>query len=123
MDEVKCLDTYALMEIYQGNEKFLGYFNSNFVVNDLTLSEFYGVLLKVYGAEQAELWYSKLENYSVPVDKRIIMDAVKFRYEYRKQDISFFDAVGYIFSLKNGYKFATGDKEFKGLKGVEYKKK
>ena len=37
MDDIKrCLDTYALMEIYLGNEKFAHYLNVDFVINDLT---------------------------------------------------------------------------------------
>ena len=124
MVEIKrCLDTYALMEIYLGNEKFANYLNVEFVINDLTLAEFYGVLLKEYGEGEAELWLKKLERYSLPVIKEILIEAIKFRYEYKKQKISFFDAVGYIFSLKKGYYFVTGDKEFEGLPNVEFKKK
>ncbi|MEK6932308.1 MAG: PIN domain-containing protein [Nanoarchaeota archaeon] len=124
MVEIKrCLDTYALMEIYLGNEKFAEYLNVDFVINDLTLAEFYGVLLKEYGEGEAELWFKKLERYSLPIIKEILIEAIKFRYEHRKQDISFFDSVGYIFSINNGYHFVTGDKEFKGLPNVEFKTK
>ena len=123
MDEIKrCLDTYALMEIYLGNEKFAGYLNVEFVINDLTLAEFYGVLLKEYGEGEAELWFKKLERYSVQVSKKILIEAVKFRHTNKKQNISFFDAVGYIFSLNNRYIFVTGDKEFEKLPGVEFVK-
>ena len=124
MDEIKrCLDTYALMEIYLGNEKFAGYLNVEFVINDLTLAEFYGVLLREYGEGEAELWFKKLERYSLPVSKELLIEAIKFRYENRKTDISFFDAVGYIFSLNNRYLFVTGDKEFEKFANVEFKKK
>lgn len=47
---------------------------------------------------------------------------VGFRYEHRKSDISLFDAVGYVFALKKGHPFVTGDKEFEHLEGVEFKK-
>ena len=124
MDEIKrCLDTYALIEIYLGNEKFAGYLNVEFVINDLTLAEFYGVLLREYGEGEAELWFKKLERYSVQVNNKILIEAVKFRHTNKKQNISFFDAVGYIFSLKNGYIFVTGDKEFEKFANVEFKKK
>jgi len=124
MDEIKrCLDTYALMEIYLGNEKFAKYLNLDFVINDFTLAEFYGVLLKEYGESEADLWFKKLERYSLQVNRRILIDAIKFRYEHTKRDISFFDAVGYIFSIKNGCYFVTGDKEFEKFPNVEFKKK
>ena len=119
----KCLDTYALIEIYLGNKKFLNYFNVEFIITDLTLVEFFGVLLRDYGEEEANLWFKKLEGYSVSVSKEILVEAVKFRHKHKKSGISFFDAVGYIFALKNGYKFVTGDKEFKNLNNVEFKKK
>ncbi len=119
----KCLDTYALIEISKGNPKFAEYINYNFVITDLTLAEFYSVLLREEGEKIAEYWVKKLERYSLPVTKEILIEAIKFRYEHRKQDISFFDAVGYIFSLKNGYYFVTGDKEFEDFPSIEFKKK
>ena len=119
----KCLDTYALVEIAKGNPKFAGYLNANFVITDLTLAEFYAVLLREDGEKTADYWFKKLERYSVVLDKETLIESVKFRYAHRKKDISFFDAVGYIFSVKNGYYFVTGDKEFENFDFVEFKKK
>lgn len=124
MVEIKrCLDTYALMEIAKGNPKFADYLNLDFIITDITLAEFYAVLLREDGEKVADYWFKKLERYSVPVSKEILIEAVKFRQEYKKLDVSFFDAVGYIFSVKNGYYFVTGDKEFENFKNVEFKKK
>ncbi len=124
MDEIKrCLDTYALMEIYLGNEKFAKYLNIEFVINDLTLAEFYGVLLKEYGEGEADLWFRKLERYSIQTNKNVLIEAIKFRYKHKKSGISFFDAVGYIFSITNNYLFVTGDKEFENFANVEFRKK
>ncbi|MEK6908937.1 MAG: PIN domain-containing protein [Nanoarchaeota archaeon] len=122
-EEIKFLDTYVLIEIYLGNEKFTSYSNKDFIINDLILAEFYGVMLKDYGKSEADIWFNKLEEYSVPVNKEILKEAVKFRQENKKKDLSFFDAVGYIFALRNNYKFVTGDKEFEHLINVEFKKK
>ncbi len=119
----KCLDTYALVEIYQGNPKFSGYLLADFVICDLILAEFYGILLRKKGLDEAELWLKKLSNYAIPVSREILIEAVKFRHENRKTNISFFDAVGYIFSIKNGCFFVTGDKEFKDFPNVEFKKR
>src|SRR3989344_9696317 len=119
----KCLDTYALIEISKGNPKFEEYLNVDFVINDLTMAELYSVLLREEGEKAADYWFKKLERYSLLVIREILIEAIKFRYIHRKQDISFFDAVGYIFSIKNGYYFVTGDKEFENLPNVEFKKK
>ena len=119
----KCLDTYALVEIKRGNSKFAEYLNLDFVATDLTLVELYSVLLREEGEKVADYWFKKLERYSSPVDKEILIEAVKFRHKHKKSGISFFDAVGYIFALRKGYKFVTGDKEFEKLDNVEFKKK
>ena len=118
----KCLDTYALVEISKGNPKFTEYLNSEFIINDLTLAEFYTVLLREEGEKVADYWFKKLERYSLPVTREILIEAIKFRKNHKKQNISFFDAVGYMFSLKNGYYFVTGDKEFENLPNVEFVK-
>ncbi len=124
MDEIKrCLDTYPLIEIARGNTKFLDYLNSDFVITDLTLAEFFAVLLREDGEDSANYWFKKMERYSVPVNKEVFIEAVKFRYKNKKSNISFFDAVGYIFSVKNGYYFVTGDKEFKSFSNVEFRTK
>lgn len=119
----KCLDTYALVEIAKGNPKFAEYLNSQFVICNLTLAEFYGVLLHEEGEKVADYWLKKLENYASSIDLDSLIDAIKFRQEYKKSDISFFDAVGYIYSLKNRCIFVTGDKEFENFSNVEFKKK
>ena len=123
MDVKKCMDTYALIEIKLGNPKFKDYSKFEFVITDITLAELYSVLLREEGGKVADYWLKKLERYSVPVNKEILIEAIKFRHENKKKNISFFDAVGYIFSLKNGYSFVTGDKEFEKFRNVEFKKK
>lgn len=117
------MDTYALVEIAEGNPRFAPYMKEEFVITDLTLAEFYGVLLRDKNEDTADYWYQIFEPYSVPVEILLLIEAVKFRHEHRKADISFFDAVGYIFSLKKGFVFVTGDKEFEKFSNVEFRKK
>ncbi|MFH1290456.1 MAG: PIN domain-containing protein, partial [Nanoarchaeota archaeon] len=112
-----------LVEIANGNPKFTGYINSDFVITDLTLAEFYAVLLREEGEQVADYWFKKLERYAKSLDKETLIEAIKFRYAHRKTNISFFDAAGYVFSVKNGYYFVTGDKEFEKFDFVEFKKK
>jgi len=118
----KCLDTYALMEIAQGNPKFATYITQDFTVTELTLAEFYAVLLREHDEATADSWLKKLSGFSEPTDVETLIEAVKFRYEHRKKRISFFDAAGYMHSKRRGYVFVTGDKEFEKLSGVEYVK-
>ncbi len=118
----KCLDTYALIEIARGNERFVSYFNEEFIIPDLTLAEFYGVMLRDFNEQTAEYWYKKLFPYTRPVPLPVLIGAIKFRFENRKDNISFFDAVGYVFSLSTNCFFVTGDRAFEKKEKVEYKK-
>jgi len=115
-----CLDTYALIEIAGGNPNFSFLFKENFVIPSTTLAEFYWVLLKNKGEEDANYWSEKLLNSSIDVPIKILIKAQHFRYINRKNDMSFFDCAGYIFAIENNYLFVTGDKEFKNIKGVKY---
>ncbi len=119
----KCLDTYALVEISKANPGFENYLESDFVITDITIAEFYLVLLREEGEKVADYWFKKLQAYCESVNKETLIEAVKFRHQNKKRNLSFFDAVGYIFSLKNNYKFVTGDKEFENLVNVEFRKK
>ena len=119
---VKCLDTYALVEISEANPHFSVYLQEDIVVPDLILAEFYAGLLRQFGKQTAQYWFRKIEPYTKSVALPLLIEAVEFRHEHRKENVSFFDAVGYIYSLKNNYLFVTGDKEFKDLKGVEFRK-
>lgn len=120
---VKCLDTYALMEIYNGNPKFSSYLNTNSIITGETLAEFYGVLLKEHNEDEAEFWYKKLKFLVKNVSFEILIKSIKFKFENRKNNISFFDAVGYIYSIENNLLFVTGDKEFENFRNVEFMKK
>ncbi len=123
MVKVKYLDTYALYEISQGNNNYLKYFDEDFVINELTLVEFYGVIFRQYDEKTADYWFKKLLPYKKLVPLEILIKAIKFRITNSNKNISFFDSVGYIFALENNGLFVTGDKEFEKLKDVEFVKK
>ena len=115
---MKCLDTYPLIEIASGNEKFASLLNEDIVVTDITIAEFYYVILRRYDAPTSDFWYKKFAPYCIPVSKDILIKAVRFRHTNKEKNLSFFDCVGYIFAVENDYKFLTGDKEFKDLENV-----
>ena len=117
---MKCLDTYPLIEIALGNEKFASLLNEDVIITDTTIAEFYYVILQRYDFSTADFWYKKFAPYCASVNREILIKAVKFRYANKKKDLSFFDCVGYIFAIENNHKFLTGDKEFKNLENVEF---
>ena len=117
---MKCLDTYPLIEIATGNEKFASLLNDDIVITDITIAEFYYVILKKYDPATADFWYRKFAPYCAHVPKEILIKAVKFRHVNKKINLSFFDCVGYIFAIENNYKFLTGGKEFKGFNNISF---
>src|SRR3989344_9015806 len=118
---MKCLDTYALVEISRGNPNFSNYLNENSIIPDLIFAEFYSVILREYNEKTANYWFRQIESRLVPINVHTMIKAVKFRQENKKQNLSFFDCVGYTYAIENGMKFVTGDREFKDKVGVEFK--
>jgi len=117
---MKCLDTYALVEINNGNPRFTRLLKGELVITDITMAEFYAILYRTYNLQTADYWHKQLSFFCRPVSREILLKASKFRIDNRKQDLSFFDCVGYIFALENNIPFVTGDKEFQHRKGVEF---
>ncbi len=119
---MKCLDIYALVEIALANEKFSILLTDDILITDITMAEFYYVILQKYNQPTADFWYRKLSHYCSQVPLHMLIKAVIFRYENRKKGLSFFDCAGYIFARENKHVFVTGDKEFENMDGVLYLK-
>ena len=118
--KMRCLDTYALVEINNGNPKFANLLNEEIVITDITMAEFYGYLYRKYDLKTADYWHRRLSFFCKPVSRGILIEAARFRIDNNKQGFSFFDCVGYAFAVENGMKFVTGDKEFRNKPGVEF---
>ena len=115
-----CLDTYALIEISDGNNRYDKILESDFVVTVPIMAEFYLVMYKKFNEKTANYWFKRLKSLCVNPNEDIWIKAVKFRHNHKSENLSIFDCVGYIYSIENSYLFVTGDKEFKNKKGVEY---
>ena len=117
---IKCLDTYVLVEICNGNSKFVDLLNEKAIVTDIIMAEFYADLYRKYGLKTADYWHRKLNPLCRTVSKEILLKAVRYRIDNKKQKLSFFDCVGYVFAQEHSMIFVTGDKEFKNKKGVQF---
>ena len=74
--------------------------------------------------EKADEVYSKYSQFVAEISDEILKEAIKFRKKvYKDKKISYVDAIGYTYALKNNLVFLTGDKEFENLKNVEFVKK
>lgn len=118
--DMYCLDTYILVEINNGDPKFMSFLEKDAVITEPTLAEFYGVLYRKYGEETAKYWYKKLKSLSVPVNLDTFIKAVIFRIDNKFRNFSVFDCIGYIYAQEHSMHFVTGDKEFKDMMGVVF---
>ena len=115
---MNCLDTYALVEFSSGNPKFSMLMKEEFVLTDPTLAEFYVVIRKKHNDQTAQYWHKKLAPFCKPVARQTLINALLFREENKKEEISVFDAVGYAYAKENKFAFVTGDTAFKNKEGV-----
>lgn len=116
-------DTYAMVELLDGNKNYEPYKKSEVTITLFNLSEIYYHSLLEYLPEEAEEIYSKYKESLVEVDDETLKEAMKFRKKHKKQRISYTDSIGYIYAKRHNMKFLTGDKEFEGFDNVEFVKK
>ena len=115
-------DTYAIIEIIRGNKNYKPYLDSAILINDFILTELCYNLIKEYTVDKAYEYIDKYSQYVIRVSPEIIKEAMLFRFNNRKQNISMTGCIGYILAKKLNIKFLTGDKEFENLKNVEFVK-
>ncbi|MBS3099228.1 hypothetical protein J4462_03380 [Candidatus Pacearchaeota archaeon] len=115
-------DSYAIIEIVRNNQNYLAYSEKDVTFTVFNLAEIYYSVLNSFDEKIADEIYEAYKGAVVEISDKILKKAIKFRVENKKRDLSYADCIGYIYSLENGIKFLTGDKEFEGLKGVEFVK-
>ncbi len=122
MNETIFLDTYAIIEIIEGNKNYERYIDCKAVLTKLNLFELHYTLIRKHGEKIAKEQFDKYSSYELDFDNKVIIEAAKFRFAFRKQNISMTDCIGYITAKKLGIKFLTGDKQFEFLPDVEFVK-
>ena len=116
-------DSYAIIEIVKENPKYRNYENEEIILSLFNLAEIYWSVLKDFGEDKADEIFSKFRGNVIEIDDETLKESIKFRKEYKKQDLSYTDCIGYIYAKRNGLKFLTGDSKFENLPFVEYVKK
>jgi predicted nucleic acid-binding protein len=114
-------DSYAALAYLSDSPGYAAYFEKHTgVLTRLNLMEIYYAILRAHGAGAA---HEVLEAYSAREIEFSLPDieaAMKLRFELRKLELSYADALGYHIAKKEGLKFLTGDAAFEGLPGVEF---
>lgn len=120
---VYLFDTYALFELIRynsGYEKFKK--GTAIITTKLNLMELYYGLLLSFDIHVAEFYYNKYSEQIIEIDDETIKQAMLFKFQNRKKNLSYVDCIGYVAAIKNNLLFLTGDKEFANMAGVEFVK-
>ena len=120
MSSAFVFDTYAIIEIIRGNSSYAQYLDSEIIINDFIFAELCYNLIKEKGMEKSSLLIDRYIGFVLNVPPKIIKDAMLFRFENRKKDLSMADCISYLQSKDLNVKFLTGDKEFRDLPNVEF---
>jgi len=112
-------DSYALIEIAEGNKNYEKYLNSDAVTLKDNLAELFYFLLKKYDEKTALFFFEKFLKIAVELPSFVIPKAMIFRYSHVKRHFSYIDCLGYCYALANKRTFLTGDRAFQGLEKVE----
>ena len=64
--------------------------------------------------------YDKFKDCIVDVDDETLKKAIQFRKKHKQRDLSYADCIEYIYAIKHGLLFLTGDKEFKDFTNVAF---
>ena len=116
-------DSYAIIEIINENPKYIPYSNEEIILSLFNLAEIYWSVLNDFEEEKANIIFNIYKKVVVEIDDETLKEAIKFRKEQKKQDLSYTDCIGYIDAKRNDLKFLTGDSKFESLPFVEFVKK
>lgn len=111
-------DSYALIEILNGNPNYMGYIKFEIFITKLNIFEVYHKLSKDVGKQDAERFLNDYYQFSTDFNEQDIINASKLKIKNKK--LSMADCIGYALAKRIGIKFLTGDMEFKNLDNVEF---
>ncbi len=112
-------DTYALIELIEGNAKYQKYQQADMIINEFVFAELcYFFERNPY--VDAHKFLKHVENVLVRTPLEVIQQAMQLRFKLKPKKLSMADAIGYAYAKELGLKFLTGDKEFKDMDNVEF---
>lgn len=123
MEKKFFFDSYAIIELNEGNENYKRYLEEDIITSVLNIGEVYYHYLKYYDKRTAEYWHKKIFTHILEITEEVMNEAMELKFHHKKSKLSMVDCVGYILAKKHNLNFLTGDKEFKDLPNVEFVKK
>jgi len=115
-------DSYAIIELLKGNENYSKFRDFPATISQWNLAEiYYNSIINLVLGNPEEI-YNIYKDAVIEIDDDSLKEAMRFRKENKKKDVSYTDCIGYIYAMRNGLKFLTGDKEFENMPNVEFVK-
>ena len=72
------------------------------------------------GLEKADFYIDRFANFRKELDADTIKEAMIFRVQHKKKNLSPADCIGYTMAVKLNLKFLTGDRQFENMDNVEF---
>jgi len=121
MTDTFVFDTFAILEIINGNRNYEKYIDSKIIINDFIFAELCYKLFRE-NVPKAEEYIQKYSKFILELEPRTIKDAMIFRINNLKKGLSMTDCISYLMANQLKVRFLTGDKEFKDINNVEFVK-
>ena len=118
MSEVFFFDTYAFFEIIRGNPKYKQYLEVRIITTLFNLAELNYNLKKEKDKKIADEYIDKYSKFIVEVTIEDVKNAMDLKTMHKNLSIP--DAIGFVIARRYEVKFLTGDKDFEGMKNVEF---
>ena len=116
-------DSYPIIELILGNENFEKFRDAKIVTTVLNMMEVYYFLLTEFNKNTAEYWMKNLDVELINIIRLdVALEAVNFKFENKKEKLSYVDCLGYVMARKFRMKFLTGDSKFETKENVEFAK-
>lgn len=115
-------DSYAIIEILKNNPNYEKFKNLTVFTNIINISEVYYHLINNAKEKIAKELISQLNIQLLNLDKESAIKAAEFKFQYKKEKLSYIDCLGYVIAKEINAKFLTGDEKFKNKNNVEFVK-
>ena len=111
-----------MLEIIAGNPSYSKYLSSEIAINDFIFAELCYKLIRESGIDKANFYVDKYALFRKDLDANTIKEAMMFRVQHKKKNLSPADCISYVMALKLNLKFLTGDMQFENMENVEFVK-
>ena len=93
-DHVFVYDTYAILEIIEGNEKYKDYLDKKIILNDFIFAELCYVLIR-NNYPNLDKFLERYKKFIIHVSANVIKEAMEFRYKNKDKKMSMTDCISW----------------------------